>query len=95
MLVVRSRRGSRENILDSNTETGAQETPGEVDIINMVKEEAEEVTDTKETDIRYFLHVSVAPGLLERKLRTHPGVEEALVRGVPVRGVGQVRAGNI
>ena len=92
--IFRSRRGSKEDILDSNAETGGQATQGEAPgVINdITKEEMEEAnnTDSTETRINFFLHVSVSPSFLEKKVRTHPGVEEALVRGVPVEGVGQV-----
>lgn len=85
----RSRRGSKEDIIDSNTESsGAHvtqgETPGEINHITM------EETDSKESEITYFLRVSVCPSFIEKKVITHPGVEEALVRGVPVEGVGLV-----
>ena len=92
--ISRSRRGSKEDILDSNTESGAKVTQGEAqgEISHIMKEEMEEAngTDSKESEITYFLRVSVTPSFLEKKVSTHPGVEEALVRGVPVEGVGQV-----
>ena len=92
--ISRSRRGSKEDILDSNTESGAKVTQGEAqgEISHITKEEMEDVngTDSKESEITYFLRVSVNPSFLEKKVSTHPGVEEALVRGVPVEGVGQV-----
>lgn len=92
----RSRRGSKEDIIDSNTDTesGAQDTQREIEgeINHITKEEMEDLnaTDSKESEINYFLHVSIYPSFIEKKISTHPGVEEALVRGVPVEGVGQV-----
>ena len=69
-------------------------TQGEAqaDFNDIMKEEIEDVNinESKETKINFFLHVSVSPSFLEKKVRTHPGVEEALVRGVPVEGVGEV-----
>ena len=64
----------------------------QADFINIMNEEIEDVNinESKETKIDFFLHVSVSPSFLEKKVRTHPGVEEALVRGVPVEGVGEV-----
>ena len=94
--IFRSRRGSKEDILESNTDTGtgAQVTQGkaQADFIDVTKEEIEDVNinESKETKINFFLHVSVSPSFLEKKVRTHPGVEEALVRGISVEGVGQV-----
>merc|ERR1712110_639541 len=90
----RSRRGSKEDILDSNTESGAKVTQGEPqgEISHITKEEMEDAntTDANESEITFFLRVSVTPSFLVKKVSTHPGVEEALVRGVPVKGVGQV-----
>ena len=92
--ISRSRRGSKEDILDSNTESGAKVTQGEAqgEISHITKEDMEEANgmDSKESEITFFLRVSVTPSFLEKKVSTHPGVEEALVRGVPVEGVGQV-----
>ena len=36
----------------------------------------------------YFLHVTVSSSFLEKKISNHPGVEEALVRGVNVERIG-------
>jgi len=41
-------------------------------------------------ELSYFLHVTVSSSFLEKKISNHPGVEEALVRGVNVERIGMV-----
>ena len=76
-LILRSRRGSKENILDSNstTEEAGLET-GLLPVNKTSEAKEEEVTSPgAATEISYFLRVSFSPEFLEKKILGHPGVQ--------------------
>ena len=76
-LILRSRRGSKENILDSNstTEEAGLET-GLLPVNKTSEAKEEEATSPgAATEISYFLRVSFSPEFLEKKILGHPGVQ--------------------
>ena len=75
-LILRSRRGSKENILDSNSTT--EEAGLETGLLPVNKTEVKEEEATSPgaaTEISYFLRVSFSPEFLEKKILGHPGVQ--------------------
>jgi len=81
----RSRRGSQENILESDSgkssvNNGIQGGPIPKIVMDGDNSGGEELS--------YWLRVSVGTSQLEKEVEAHPGVGEVVVRGVHVPGVG-------
>ena len=94
---MRSRRGSNENILETETEKvaageagpevkeeKAEAEPGEVE------KEKEREKEKEGEELQYWLPVSVSVSYIEKKVALHPSVSEVVVKGVDVEGVGCV-----
>lgn len=87
----RSRRGSRENILEKESQENSVEEFVNTGGCEDNKEEESNMNGNQDgEEIVYFLQVSVSTSFLEKKVLNHPGVSEVIVRGVEVEGVGKV-----
>ena len=83
--IARSRRGSRENVLETEVEkiptNGGDVTDDRLEG-EMVEEDGEE--------LQFWLPVMVSTSYIERKVSLHPGVSEVVVKGVDIEGIGSV-----
>ena len=81
----RSRRSSQENILenDSGKTSSNNGTRG-----GLIPEIVMEGDRLEGEELSYWLRVSVSTSQLEREVAAHPGVGEAVVRGVHVPAQG-------
>ena len=89
-MTFRSRRGSQENILEKDITGKTSLNNGlttHCAIPEIVMEgDGADFGDGKE--LSYWLQISVNSSLLEQEFAAHPGVREAIVKGVHVAGVG-------
>jgi acyl-CoA synthetase (AMP-forming)/AMP-acid ligase II len=84
-LPFRSRRGSQENILENDSGKTSLNNRTRGGLISEIVMEGDRVEGE---ELSYWLRVSVSTSQLEKEVAAHPGVGEAVVRGVHVPGVG-------
>ena len=83
--IARSRRGSRENVL----ETEAEKIPTNGGDVTDDRLEGEMIEEDGE-ELQFWLPVMVSTSYIERKVSLHPGVSEVVVKGVDIEGIGSV-----
>ena len=85
ILPFRSRRGSQENILENDSGKTSLNNGTRGGLIPEIVMEGDRLEGE---ELSYWLRVSVSTSQLEKEVAAHPGVGEAVVRGVHVPGVG-------
>ena len=84
---VRSRRGSKENVLESE----AEKIPTNGGDVKDEGGEGELTGDGEDgEDLQFWLPVLVSSSYIEKKVSAHPSVSEVVVKGVYIEGIGSV-----